>query len=199
MSRASPISPSPCRASAPASSRSSARRSRRRSAARRCATARRSPPFALSEPDAGSDVAAMATQPPGRLTAAGGSTAQDLDLERRHRRPLCRLRPHRRGAGRPRHLRLHRARRCARPRHRRAHRRHRAASARDPRLRRLPPARRRADRQGRRRLRHGHGQSRHLPPTVAAAALGMGYRALDEATRRAKSRIMFARRSPTSS
>ncbi len=28
-------------------------------------------------------------------------------------------------------------------------------------------------------------------PTVAAAALGMGYRALDEATRRAKSRIMF--------
>ncbi len=36
-------------------------------------------------------------------------------------------------------------------------------------------------------------------PTVAAAALGMGYRALDEATRRAKSRIMFARPSPTSS
>ena len=40
---------------------------------------------------------------------------EDLDLQRRHRRPLHRLRPHRRGARRQRPLRLPRARRHARP------------------------------------------------------------------------------------
>ena len=55
--------------------------------------------FALTEPGSGSDVAATAT------TAArvqGGWRAErreDLDLQRRHCRCLCHLRPHRRGAG----------------------------------------------------------------------------------------------------
>ena len=61
--------------------------------------------FALSEPEAGSDVAAMTTAAPradGERLRAG--RRKDLDLERRHRRRLHRLRPHRRGAGRARPL-----------------------------------------------------------------------------------------------
>ena len=67
--------------------------------------------------------------------------SQDLDLERRHRRRLHRLRAHRRGSGRARALGLPRRCRHAGPAHRRAHRRDRAPSARDARLRGLPRAR----------------------------------------------------------
>ena len=71
--------------------------------------------FALTEPASGSDVAAMETT----AEEAGGGyrrqRRQDLHLQRRHRRFLRPVRPHRRGAGREGHFGLHR--RC---RHRRA-------------------------------------------------------------------------------
>ena len=81
--------------------------------------------FALSEPEAGSDVAAMKTMARRR----SHHRREDLDLQRRDRRLLHRLRARTRG-----HQRL-RGRRRAR-RGRRAHRRDRAAPARDAALRR---------------------------------------------------------------
>ena len=55
--------------------------------------------FALSEPDAGSDVAAMSLRRPRRRRRLRARRREDLDLQRRHRRFLRRVRPHRRGAG----------------------------------------------------------------------------------------------------
>ena len=96
------------------------RRAARALPARRSPRARRSRRFALSEPDAGSDVAAMTTtrrrRPPDRH--------EDLDLQRRDRRLLHRLRARARG-----HQRVRR--RGRRRRGRRAHRRDRAAPAGD--------------------------------------------------------------------
>ena len=65
--------------------------------------------FALTEPDSGSDVAVDRDRAPSE-TGDGyrRQRRQDLHLERRHRRFLRPLRPHRRGAGREGHLRLHR-------------------------------------------------------------------------------------------
>jgi hypothetical protein len=63
--------------------------------------------FALSSPSAGSDVAAMQCAPH-RGDHGGAERREDLDLQRRHRRLLRRVLPHRRGAGRARHLGLHR-------------------------------------------------------------------------------------------
>ena len=56
--------------------------------------------FALSEPDAGSDVAAIATTARRGRRRLRPRRREDLDLQRRHRRFLRRLRAHRRGAGR---------------------------------------------------------------------------------------------------
>ena len=65
---------------------------------------------------------------------------EDLDLQRRHRRPLRGVRPHRRGARREGPLRLRGRCRHAGSDDRRAHRRDRAASARDLAVRELPRA-----------------------------------------------------------
>ena len=58
--------------------------------------------FALSEPEAGSDVAALATtaKPDGAHVRLG--RRKDLDIERGNRRPLRGVRANRRGAGRTR-------------------------------------------------------------------------------------------------
>jgi acyl-CoA dehydrogenase len=55
--------------------------------------------FALTEPRSGSDVAAMETSAVRGRRRLGTERREDLDLERRHRRSLLRLRPDRRGAG----------------------------------------------------------------------------------------------------
>ena len=132
---ASPISPSPCRASAPARSRCSARRSSKQWLAKtRAGDAIAA--FALSEPKSGSDVANI------DMTAARDGDCyrarrrEDLDLQRRHRRLLRRLRAHRRGARRQGHFGLPRARRRRGLTIAERHRGDRAASARAPALRR---------------------------------------------------------------
>ena len=119
-------------------------RAEARATCRRCARASAIAAFALSEPEAGSDVAALATTADaGRQRPCPPRRREDLDLERRHRRPLRRLRPHRRGAGRARALGLRGRGRHAGPDRRRAHRGGRAPSAGDAALRRLPrPGRR---------------------------------------------------------
>ena len=70
--------------------------------------------FALTEPGSGSDVAAMETTADETGDGYRRQRRQDLYLQRRHRRFLRPLRPHRRGAGREGHLRLHRRCRHAR-------------------------------------------------------------------------------------
>ena len=59
--------------------------------------------FALSEPEAGSDVAAMPCAARARRRRLRPRRREDLDLQRRHRRLLRRVRAHRRSAGRARH------------------------------------------------------------------------------------------------
>ena len=54
--------------------------------------------FALSEPEAGSDVAAMTTSARARRRALRAGRREDLDFERRHRRLLLRVRAHRAAA-----------------------------------------------------------------------------------------------------
>ena len=112
---------------------------------------------------------------------------EDLDLQRRHRRPLRRLRPHRRGARREGPLGLRGRCRHAGPDDRRAHRGDRAASAGDAALRRLPRA-------GRRTASAAPGEGFKVAmatldifrSTVGAAALGFARRALDEALEHAR-------------
>ena len=136
-----PTSPSRCRAWAPARSAWPARRRRRRATCRASRGGEAIAAFALSEPDAGSDVAAHGLRRARRRRRATCSTA------RRPGSPTaasptstsCSPAPARppgaRGISR-----LHRRRRHARLRDRRAHRRDRAASAGAPALRRLPRA-----------------------------------------------------------
>ena len=56
--------------------------------------------FALTEPESGSDVANIATTAPPRRRRLGARRREDLDLQRRHRRRLRRVRAHRRSARR---------------------------------------------------------------------------------------------------
>ena len=137
--------------------RSSAHGCRRRARARRIAA------FALTEPESGSDVANIAISRARDGDGYRPRRREDLDLERRHRRPLHRLRAHRRGAGREGPLGLHRRGRHARPGDRRAARGDRAASAGAAPLRELPRARRRVDRRARRGLQDRDGDARRLP------------------------------------
>ena len=69
--------------------------------------------FALSEPEAGSDVGRMTPARAARRRRLGARRLQDVDLERRHRRLLLRVRAHGRGRRHTRHLRLDRARATA--------------------------------------------------------------------------------------
>ncbi len=113
---ASPTSPSPCRASAPARSRCSARAELQDALPAAGRDGQGIAAFALSEPEAGSDVAAM--RPPRRPTAPSHRAhrrQEDLDLERRHRRPLRGVRAHRRRRRRQRAFGLRGRRRHARP------------------------------------------------------------------------------------
>ena len=94
---------------------------------------------------------------------------QDLDLQRRHRRSLRRVRAHRRGAWRQGPVRLRRRCRYAGSRGRRPHRGHRAASAGDASLHRLPraagqSARRRRARGSRWRWRRSIFSAPRSPP-----------------------------------
>ncbi len=126
---------------------------------------------------------------------------EDLDLQRRHRRPLRRVRPHRRGAGRQGPVGLRGRRRSAGPDSRRAHRRDRAASARHARAStacacRSPTGSASPAKASRSRWR----RSTSSAPRVGAAALGFARRALHESIAHAGSRASCsARRSPTCS
>ena len=92
----SPISRSRCRASAAARSRSPASPAQKARWLPRVAKGEAIAAFALSEPDAGSDVAAMTTQRRRDGDAWVLDGTQDVDLQRRHRRFLLRVRAHRR-------------------------------------------------------------------------------------------------------
>ena len=94
--------------------------------------------FALSEKEAGSDVAAMSCAARADGDRLYSRRRKDVDFQRRNRRRLYRLRAHRRSAGHARNLGLRRLPRRSRVFDRRADRSHRAASARDDPLRRLP-------------------------------------------------------------
>ena len=139
--RAWPTSPSRCRVSARARSPWSAPRRRSAQWLPEVAAGDAIAAFALSEPEAGSDVGAM------RCAARADGDGYVLDGEktwisqRRHRRLLRRVRAHAtRRRGREGICGLHRRSRHAGLRDRRAHRRDRAASAGAPQLRRLPRA-----------------------------------------------------------
>ena len=119
----SPISPSPCRASAPGRSRCSAATAQRAAWLPTTRAGKAIAAFALTEPASGSDVANIAMTARRDGDGLRARRREDLDFERRHRRPLRRVRAHRRGARRARPLGLHRARRQSGPRRRRAHRR----------------------------------------------------------------------------
>ncbi len=88
---------------------------------------------------------------------------EDLDLERRDRRRLHGVRPHRRSAGRARNLRVPGFSRRSRFLDRRTHRRHGAASAGHTAFRRLPSSGGPAARRPRRGLQDRHAHARHLP------------------------------------
>ncbi len=101
-----PISRSRCRAWAAAPSRSPAARRSSATTCRAVARGDKIAAFALSEPDAGSDVGAMATQRRRRLRRLAARRREDLDQQRRHRRLLLRVRarptpPPARAASRP--------------------------------------------------------------------------------------------------
>ena len=119
--------------------------------------------FALSEPEAGSDVAAHAARRARRRRRLRARRRQDVDLERRHRGLLRRVRANRRSAGRARHQRVHRRCRHAGARDRRTHRRDRAASARAPALRRRTRAAQPDARRARRRFQARDAHARYLP------------------------------------
>ena len=119
--------------------------------------------FALSEPEAGSDVAALATTAKADGAAFPARRRKDLDIERRNRRPLRGVRAHRRGAGRPRAVGLRGRCRYAGADGRRAHRGDRAASAGAAHVRRRARAGGEPAGQARRGLQGGDGDARHLP------------------------------------
>ena len=96
---ASPISPLPCRAWAPARSRCSARPSSRRAICRRCATAAPSPPSRCRSRRPAPTWRRWRRPRRGRAVACAHRRQQDLDLERRHRRPLRGVRAQRRRPG----------------------------------------------------------------------------------------------------
>ncbi len=115
--------------------------------------------FALTEPASGSDVANIAMSGDAGGRRLRSRRRKDLDLERRHRRSLCRVRPHRRGAGRQGPLGLHCSEGPCRVFHSRAHRRDRAASARPHPLRQGARAGVRHDRCAGRRLQDRDGDA----------------------------------------
>ena len=88
---------------------------------------------------------------------------QDVDLERRHRRLLRRVRSHRRGSGSEGTERLYRRRHQSRTTRRRSHQDHRVASARDAGVQKLPCGRDAPAWPGGRWLQGGDGHARHLP------------------------------------
>ena len=147
--------------------------------------------FAMTEPEAGSDVAAHRDDRPARGIGLRPRRRQDPDLQRRHRRSLRRLRLHRPDQGRQGDQLLPGAGGCARSPVRRPAGAERAASAGGDRLRGLPAsggraARRRGTRLrarprdarpaaahgGRRGLRDGGAGARRVAgPREAAAAV----------------------------
>ena len=160
----SPTSPSPCRGSAPARSRCSAPTELKRRYLPPVRDGKAIAAFALSEPEAGSDVAAMATTATARRQCTcPPRRRKDLDLERRHRRPLRGVRAHRRGAGRQGPVGLHGRCRHAGAHRRRAHRGDRAASAGDAEVRRRARAGGEPARRARRGLQGRDGDARYLP------------------------------------
>ena len=148
--------------------------------------------FALSEPDAGSDVAAMTCRArrdgdhyvlDGEKTWISNGGIADL---------YTRVRTHRRSARHARHIGLRRLGRYAGVRDRRAHRRHRAASSGAPSLPQLPRADAKiASARPARASRSRCARSTFSAPPSRAAALGFARRALDEALAHVKSRRMF--------
>ena len=121
------------------------------------------PAFALSEPDAGSDAAALSLEAPTRRRRLDAARHQDLDLQRPRRRRLLRLRPHHPRREGPRRHGV-RGRRRQRRAERRAARHGRAPRARHAPLRRRPRLARRRARRGRRGLRGGDAHPRPVPP-----------------------------------
>ena len=99
----------------------------------------------------------------GRAVAYAHRRHEDLDFQRRHRRSLRRVRAYRRGARRQGTFRFRRRRRHAGPGNRRPHRGHRAASAGDAALHRLPRAAGQPSRRSGRGLQGRHGDARYLP------------------------------------
>ena len=133
-----------------------------------------------------------AMQRPHRRRPCRSQRRKDLDFERRHRRFLRGVLPHRRSAGCARHFRFHR--RCGhtRPGDRATHRSDRAAPAGAAAFCRLPRAAHAAGGCGGRRLQVGHANAGRVPyvgggcrPRVRGAGV------LDEALKRATTRRMF--------
>ena len=120
------------------------------------------PAFALSEPGAGSDAAALSLRAePGRRRLAA-ARREDLDLQRPRRRRLLGVRAHHRRRGRPRGHRVRGGRR-RRGAVGRAPRHGGAARDRPAGLRRGPGRSRRRARRGRQRVRGGDAHPRPVP------------------------------------
>jgi acyl-CoA dehydrogenase len=145
--------------------------------------------FALSEPDSGSDVAAMSCAARAEGDHYRARRRKDLDLQRRHRRLLRGLRPYRRSAWIARAVGLHRRCRHAGLRDRRTHQRHRPASAGAAALHQLPRAEDGAARHAGAGLQGGDADAGHLPHLGRRRRAGLrppraGFEALERATTR---------------